>query len=286
MASHDVSMEEVWGNDLGEMDVWGDNLGEMDVWGDNLGEMDVWGNEMHLFGDDPGCTQGPASPSLFLSLALAGDGSGHGPVRNKTANRRLSFRGLPWSWEEEELWEGEEEFGRTYGMTLKTAKHLVQVLSLEPSHVSQVKANNSSGSYADGITRLFTLILYLRGQTDQQIAARFRIRRATVRKYKNEVMHAIDQRLKKADFPHNNPRRLRALARGFERLSHGALRHCVGAIDCIDLDLSGRPLNVENAQSYFSRKYRYAIKMFAIADADRRIIYYNTRCVSERATSP
>ena len=39
MASRDVRMAEVWGDDLREKDVWGNEL-----------------DEMHLFGDDPGCS--------------------------------------------------------------------------------------------------------------------------------------------------------------------------------------------------------------------------------------
>ena len=116
------------------------------------------------------------------------------------------------------------DFKRNYRLDRKTFFHLLSLirLDIEPSVISAIRAEASSGDSIDPVIQLAITLRILAGGSYLDIAFGYNVGNSTVYPIFWKVMEAINKRLSNIDFPWENEELLREMEGQFNNLSKGA----------------------------------------------------------------
>ena len=139
-------------------------------------------------------------------------------------------------------------------------------------------AIRSSGSEVCAEVRLAATLRYLAGGSVWDIRIIFGL---SVYEFYRSVWRVVDaihnHKDFKVEFPIDDVGKLQELERVFRaKSSHGLIRGCVGAIDGCLIWQKNHSVAVHNPRrDYSARKEKYALLLMAIADAIRRITFFD-----------
>eukprot|EP00873_Tetraselmis_striata_P033163 jgi/Tetstr1/453427/TSEL_040409.t1 len=169
-------------------------------------------------------------------------------------------------------------FRRRFKLTRKRFWSLLDVLrpDLELDDLGQRKARNSSGSPVPPECKLAVTLRWLAGSNFADAEDLYGVGTTTV--YSTciwPVVEAINNRCKTPFRPFNQED-LQRLADEMTQRSGNTLPGCIGALDGMAVHI-GQPnaKKVKNVKHYRNRKKFFSINLQAVADAHRRIIYYD-----------
>lgn len=194
-----------------------------------------------------------------------------GPKRHKLAVRR--------DWFEHVRREGDRMFRRIYRLDVQSFNELLEMIRNRISTLDSDRAVQSSGSEVCAELRLAMTLRYLAGGSATDIRLIFGVSYAEFYKSLWTVIDAINAELG-ISFPIDNPDKLAAVEMKFASKSrHQTVRGAVGAIDGCIIAMRNPGLAVHNPRRYYcTRKSKYALLLMAIADADRKFLWFDVSC--------
>ena len=163
------------------------------------------------------------------------------------------------------------DFKRNYRLDRKTFFHLLSLirLDIEPSVISAIRAEASSGDSIDPVIQLAITLRILAGGSYLDIAFGYNVGNSTVYPIFWKVMEAINKRLSNIDFPWENEELLREMEGQFNNLSKGAFPGTVLAGDGVVFRRT-KPAAEEvdgNVRSFYVRKGFWGHGLQAFVDA-------------------
>ena len=198
-------------------------------------------------------------------------------------SREISPRKKPTrrNWQEHVTKVGPTIFRKMYRLNIENFNRLLGYIRDEISTGNVEMARRSSGSEVCPEARLAMTLRYLAGGSVWDIRLIFDV--STEEFYRSvwRVVDAIDNHEEfQVVFPIENEEKLSEIERVFRaKSSHGLITGCVGAIDGCLIWQKNPGIAVHNPNRYYcARKEKFALLLMAIADADRRFLFYDISC--------
>ena len=171
----------------------------------------------------------------------------------------------------------DKDFRRRFKVTKPTFRRLVQHLNplLQPDELGQRMAEVSSGCPVPTECRLAATLRWLAGSNFSDAQDLFGIGLSTLYVSIWDVIYGLDTILEKPFNPYDIEQ-LTNMAMRMHRRSKETIHGCIGALDGMAMRIK-KPckLDEENCRNYMNRKGFYIINLQAVADADRKIVYFS-----------
>jgi hypothetical protein len=175
---------------------------------------------------------------------------------------------------------GPKPFKRRFKMNRPQFDDLVEKIKpiVEVNDRGKDMARRSSGSFVPAALQLAATLRWLAGAHHACQEDNYSLGKTTFFKSVWKCVYALDFVLPRPDFDPKDEGGLRALADGMYVRSGRIVPGCVGALDGMAVHID-RPTLKDTAAplSYKNRKKYYSVNMQAIADCDRRFIWWSMR---------
>ena len=171
----------------------------------------------------------------------------------------------------------DKEFRRRFKVTKERFSALVDLLDplLLPDELGQRMACVSSGSHVSTTCKLAATLRWLAGSNFLDAVDLFGLGKSTVYFVIWDVIYALDSCLAKPWDPYDT-RLLTDMAMRMYARSKETVEGCIGAIDGMAVKIK-KPSKIDedNTRNYMNRKGFYSINLQALADADKKIVWYS-----------
>ena len=181
-------------------------------------------------------------------------------------------------------WEGqvssfsEKHFRCFYKVTRDRFDWLADLIQkdVEPSDLGKLMAIRSSGSYVNSRAMLAMTMRFLAGGSVHDICLVHGVADSTFYECIWKVMDSLDSHLELDGIDPSDVESLRRLERCMFDRSKETVEGCIGAIDGMAVRI-GRPKASDTSvpSYYFNRKGFYSINLQAIADGNRKFLWYS-----------
>ena len=147
---------------------------------------------------------------------------------------------------------------------------------VEPDQVGRVMATRSSGSHIPAELQLAASLRWLAGANHMCQQDNYEVGVSSFYECLWRVVYALDCILPDPVFNPQDANQMASLARNMHSRSRGTMAGCVGALDGMAIRIKRPQLkDCPNPALYKNRKGFYSINLQAIADADRRFLWWS-----------
>ena len=177
---------------------------------------------------------------------------------------------------------GPKAFLRRFKVTRPMFDDLVEKIrsKVEPGAYGKEQARRSSGSYVKAELQLAASLRWLSGANHLCQQDNFGISQTEFYGCLWEVVWALDAVIPAPNFDIRNEGQMRALADGMFVRSCRTMPGCIGALDGMAVRITRPTLkDTVSPQSFLNRKGFYSVNLQAIADCNRKILWWNIKTV-------
>lgn len=197
----------------------------------------------------------------------------------KRRRRRATRKSPPWNWQEFKASLSDRECISLFRMDVASLEALHDRLGKYLTTHAPTEGERSCGHSTTSMQRLCVALRYLAGGAHQDIRRVFApISVQGIYNSVDLVVGAVNHEFGQDwTFPWGDRTKLEELEKGFRALSPGGSQCWLGQVGAVDgMDISqGCPPTDDAGRYYVSRKGGYMLLLLAIADADRRILWWD-----------
>lgn len=172
----------------------------------------------------------------------------------------------------------EKDFQRLYKVGRERFCWLEDLIrdDVEPDAIGKYMAIVSSGSYINSRTMLAVTLRFLAGSNVHDICMIHGVSDSAFYPAVWKVIDALDRHLEVDNIDPNDIVALDKLSEAMHHRSKGTIQGCIGALDGMAVKI-GRPKATcsTTPSYYFNRKGFYSVNLQAIADANRKFLWYS-----------
>eukprot|EP00036_Acanthoecidae_sp_10tr_P018186 CAMPEP_0206305338 /NCGR_PEP_ID=MMETSP0106_2-20121207/10211_1 /ASSEMBLY_ACC=CAM_ASM_000206 /TAXON_ID=81532 /ORGANISM="Acanthoeca-like sp., Strain 10tr" /LENGTH=426 /DNA_ID=CAMNT_0053736181 /DNA_START=56 /DNA_END=1336 /DNA_ORIENTATION=+ len=219
-----------------------------------------------------------AAALLLLVVTAAATACMRPPKRRRRSPQKPSVRAPPWSWGDFKKTLNDRECIAMFRMNIERLEALHDRIGKYLTTEEPAQGERSSGHSCTSMQRLCVALRFMAGGAVHDIRRVFPpMGEVGVYDSVHLVVDAVNHEMKDDwTFPRDDVAKLKELEKAFRALSPDS--QCwIGQVGCVDgMDIAqGRPPTRDAQRYYVSRKGGYMLLLLAIADANRRILWWD-----------